>query len=612
MARAPSGGIDGNNHLAQSRSTAAPRTDQQSELRAFLRSYRSAFWGVGAISALVSVLTLNGTLFMLEIYDRVLPSRSVPTLVGLGIICLGLFVMQGALEFVRSRVLGGIGASLDEAFGERIYKAIIRLPLGNGGGPDAMQPLRDLDQVRSFLGGSGPTALFDLPWMPLYLVIAYLFHPWIGIAALVGALALTALTVMADVLTKEPEKQASAAMAARNGLAESGRRNAEVIQAMGMAERLSARWSHSHIAGLQANLRAAGVGGMLGALSRTLRVSLQSAILAIGAYLAIHQEVSAGSIIACSVLMARSLAPVELTIANWKSFVQARQSWARLNGLLNVMPEQDAPLALPAPSRFLMLEAVSVATPLERRVVVQDVTLRLEAGQALGVIGPSASGKSSLARAITGVWPAAGGRVRIDGAALDQWSSEALGRHVGYLPQDVELFDGTVAENIARFDPAATPESVIAAARAAGVHDLILSLPAGYETPIGEGGSSLSAGQRQRIGLARALYGDPFLVVLDEPNSNLDQAGDEALTAAIMTVRERNGIVVVIAHRPAALAGVDRMLVMREGRMAAFGPRDEVLASFLRQTASAMAAADQGDARKPAKPAPFFAEARFG
>ena len=249
MARAPSGGIDGNNHLAQSRSTAAPRTDQQSELRAFLRSYRSAFWGVGAISALVSVLTLNGTLFMLEIYDRVLPSRSVPTLVGLGIICLGLFVMQGALEFVRSRVLGGIGASLDEAFGERIYKAIIRLPLGNGGGPDAMQPLRDLDQVRSFLGGSGPTALFDLPWMPLYLVIAYLFHPWIGIAALVGALALTALTVMADVLTKEPEKQRPPRWRPATG-SPTGRRNAEVIQAMGMAERLSARWSHSHIAGL--------------------------------------------------------------------------------------------------------------------------------------------------------------------------------------------------------------------------------------------------------------------------------------------------------------------------------------------------------------------------
>jgi ATP-binding cassette subfamily C protein len=592
--------------------------DSTSELRAFLRSYRSAFWGVGAISALVSVLTLNGTLFMLEIYDRVLPSRSVPTLVGLGVICLGLFAMQGALEYVRSRVLGGIGASLDEAFGERIYKAIIRLPLRRGGGPDAILPLRDLDQVRSFLGGSGPTALFDLPWMPLYLVIAYLFHPWIGITALVGALILTALTLVADTLTRGPEKDASAAMAARNGLAESGRRNAEVIRAMGMEDRLAARWSKAHLTGLEANLRAAGVGGMLGALSRTLRVTLQSAILGVGAYLAIHQEVSAGSIIACSVLMARSLAPVELAIANWKSFVQARQSWARLNGLLAVMPEAETPLALPAPRKSLMLEAVSVATPGDHRVVVQDVTLRLEAGQALGVIGPSASGKSSLVRTIAGVWPAVRGRVQIDGASLDQWSPDALGRHIGYLPQDVELFEGTVAENISRFDEAATPAGVIAAAVAAGVHDLILSLPAGYETRVGEAGSSLSAGQRQRIGLARALYGDPFLVVLDEPNSNLDHAGDEALTAAIMAVRERKGVVIVVAHRPAALAGVDRMLVMREGRMVSLGSRDEILAAFLRQTAGAMASAGAAEPatpaapRKPAAPAPFFAEARFG
>jgi PrtD family type I secretion system ABC transporter len=556
------------------------------ELRDFLSSYRSAFWGIGVISALVSVLTLNGTIFMLEIYDRVLPSRSVPTLVGLGIIAAGLFVMQGALEYARSRLLGGIGASLDEAFGARIYKAILRLPLLRGGGPDAMQPLRDLDQVRSFLGGSGPTALFDLPWMPLYLVISFLFHPWIGITALVGAILLTSLTLAADILTRAPEKSASAAMAARNGMADAARRNAESVRAMGMENRLAARWSEVHLTGLQANLRAAAVGGALSALSRTLRVMLQSAILGVGAYLAIHQEVSAGSIIACSVLMARSLAPVELAIANWKGFIQARQSWARLNALLLHLPESEQPLPLPAPSRTLAVETASVATPREGRVVVQDITFRLAAGQAIGIIGPSASGKSSLARALTGVWPLARGRVQIDGADLQQWANEALGVHIGYLPQNVELFDGTVAENIARFDPASTPDGIIAAARAAGVHDLVVDLPQGYDTSIGDGGSSLSAGQRQRIGLARALYGNPFLVVLDEPNSNLDHAGDEALTAAIMDVRARGGIAVVIAHRPAALAAVDRMLVMRDGKMVSIGGRDEILAAFLRQVAS--------------------------
>ncbi|MFO1150625.1 MAG: type I secretion system permease/ATPase [Alsobacter sp.] len=583
-------------------------TERRSELAAFLRSYRGAFIGVALVSAAVSILTLTGTLFMLEIYDRVLPSRSVPTLVGLGLIALGLFVLQGGLEYARSRVLGAIAASLDEAVGPRVYRAIVRLPLHRGGGPDALQPLRDLDQIRGFLAGSGPTALFDLPWLPLYLVIAFLFHPLIGVTALVGAALLTALTLVTDVLTRGPERDASRAMAARNGLADGGRRNAEVVRAMGMESRLAERWSKAHLAGLDANLRASGVGGALGALSRTLRVILQSFILAVGAYLAIHQEVSAGSIIACSVLMARTLAPVELAIANWKGFVQARQSWARLDALLDYLTETTQPHALPAPTRSLTVEQVAVATPGDRRVVVQDVSFRLEAGQALGIVGPSASGKSSLARALTGVWPAARGRVQLDGASLEQFSLDSIGDHVGYLPQDVELLDGTVAENIARFDPDAQPDAVIAAAQAAGVHELVVDLPRGYDTPVGEGGSALSAGQRQRIGLARALYRNPFLVVLDEPNSNLDQAGDEALTAAIMGVRERGGVVVVIAHRPAALAAVDRMMVMREGRILSMGSRDEILAAFLRQAAAPAAARPAAAAPKN----PFTAEARFG
>ena len=587
----------------------------RSELKAFLASYRSAFTGVALISAVISILTLTGTIFMLEIYDRVLPSRSVPTLLGLGLIACGLFVLQGVLEFTRTRILSGIGASLDEAFGTRIYRAIVRLPLGRGGGPDALQPLRDLDQVRSFFAGSGPTALFDLPWLPLYLLISFMFHPWIGVTALAGALVLTAITIATDVFTRGPEKEASAAMAVRNGLADAGRRNAEAIRSMGMESRLASRWSSAHLAGLDANLRASGVGGALGSVSRTLRVALQSVILGLGAYLAIHQEVSAGSIIACSVLMARTLAPVELAIANWKGFIQARQSWARLTLLLQHIGEGAEPMALPAPERQLSVEVAGVAVPGGGRMLVQDVTFQLQAGQALGIIGPSASGKSSLARALTGIWPLTRGRVQLDGAGIDQWSPEALGRHVGYLPQDVQLFDGTVAENISRFDPDATPEAVIAAARAAGVHDLVVDLTEGYETRIGEGGSSLSAGQRQRIGLARALYGDPFLVVLDEPNSNLDHAGDEALTAAIMDVRARNGIAVVIAHRPAALAAVDRMLVMKDGRMISLGSRDEVLAGFLRQAASAGAPSAPAPATTTVTAttrSPFTAEARFG
>jgi ATP-binding cassette subfamily C protein len=589
---------------------ATSHTERRSELAAFLRSYRGAFLGVALVSAAVSILTLTGTIFMLEIYDRVLPSRSVPTLVGLGLIALGLFALQGGLEYARSRVLGAIAASLDETVGPRVYRAIVRLPLHRGGGPDALQPLRDLDQIRGFLAGSGPTALFDLPWLPLYLVIAFLFHPLIGVTALAGAALLTALTIVTDVLTRGPERDASRAMAARNGLADGGRRNAEAVRAMGMETRLAERWSKAHLAGLDANLRANGVGGALGALSRTLRVILQSFILAVGAYLAIHQEVSAGSIIACSVLMARTLAPVELAIANWKGFVQARQSWARLDALLDYLTESAEPHALPAPTRSLTVEQVAVTTPGDRRVVVQDVSFRLEAGQALGIVGPSASGKSSLARALTGVWVPARGRIQLDGASLEQFSLDSIGDHVGYLPQDVELLDGTVAENIARFDPAADPQHVIAAAQAAGVHELVVDLPRGYDTPVGEGGSALSAGQRQRIGLARALYGDPFLVVLDEPNSNLDQAGDEALTAAIMGVRSRGGVVVVIAHRPAALAAVDRMMVMREGRVISLGSRDEVLAAFLRQSAAPAAPGARPAAAAPKSP--FSAEARFG
>ncbi|MGH8430406.1 MAG: type I secretion system permease/ATPase, partial [Solimonas sp.] len=346
--------------------------------------------------------------------------------------------------------------------------------------------------------------------------------------------------------------------------------------AMGMTGRLAALWEGHNRRHLDAQQRVADIAGGLGALSRILRMVLQSAVLGIGAWLVVHQEASAGIIIASSILTSRALAPVEVAIAHWRGFVAARQSWRRLNGLMASAPAADPRMDLPKPSSSLTLEGVGVSPPGANRLVVQGVAFQLKAGQGLGVIGPSASGKSSLARAIVGVWPAVQGKIRIDGAALDQWPAEALGSHIGYLPQDMELFDGTVAQNIARFDAEASADSIIAAAKAAGVHELILALPEGYETRTGDSGANLSAGQRQRIGLARALYGDPFLVVLDEPNSNLDREGDEALTRAILGVRARGGIVVVNAHRPSALAGVDNVLVLLAGRVQAFGPKDQV------------------------------------
>jgi ATP-binding cassette subfamily C protein len=553
------------------------------EMRAFVRAYRSAFVGVGAMSAVINVLTLTGTIYMLEVYDRVLPSRSVPTLVGISAIAASLFLMQGVLEFLRSRILSRVGSALDEGFGTRVYEAIVRLPLLTRSGGDGMQPLRDLDTVRNFMASAGPTALFDLPWMPLYLFIAFLFHPYIGLAAVAGSLLLVALTIAAETRTREPSRSASQALAQRNAFTESTRRNAEAIRAMGMGRRLALRWSQAHLKHLDDSQRASDISGSLGTMSRTLRMMLQSMILGLGAYLAIHQEVSAGSIIACSVLMSRAMQPVELAIANWRPFIGARQSWTRLMALLGQLPAEPAPMSLPAPRGQLATELVSIAPPGERRIVVQDVNFTLAKGQGLGIIGPSASGKSSLVRGLTGVWPLARGTIRLDGAALDQWSSEDLGRHVGYLPQDIELFDGTIAENISRFEPGAKSDDIIAAATQAGVHDLILRLPHGYETKVGEGGLSLSAGQRQRVGLARALYGEPFLVVLDEPNSNLDSAGEEALTNAIIGVRNRGGIVVVVAHRPSALAGVDLILVMNEGRMQGFGPKEEVFEKYVRR-----------------------------
>jgi ATP-binding cassette subfamily C protein PrsD len=572
----------------------------RSDLAAALVACRGAFIGTAAISGMSNILMLTGAMFMLEVYDRVLPSRSMATLLGLVVLVAGLYVALGILDALRGRILARVGGALDETLSGRVYDTLVRLPLRIGSRSEGNQPLRDLDAIRSYFSSLGPVALFDLPWIPLYLAVCFAFHPLIGFTALAGAVVLIALTVLTEALMRAPSKAATEAAIARNGLAEASRRNAEALTAMGMVSRMAARWGDANRQFLLNQRRTSDVGGGLGAVSKVLRLMLQSAVLAVGAYLVIHQEASAGIIIAGSILSARALAPVDLAIAHWKGFVAARQSWQRLNALLSIMPARIEPMALQAPAHRLTVEGVSASPPGVQKIVVQDIGFKLEAGQGLGIIGPSGSGKSSLARLLVGVWQPVAGKVRLDGAALDQWLPDALGRHIGYLPQDVELLAGTVAQNIARFEIDADPAAVLAAAKAVGVHELIVSLPAGYGTPVGEHGSALSAGQAQRVALARAVYRDPFLVVLDEPNSHLDSEGDEALTRAILGVRERKGIVIVVAHRPSAIAGVDKILVMNQGKMQAFGPKDEVLSKVLQRPDSAPRAlkvvADSGSA----------------
>jgi PrtD family type I secretion system ABC transporter len=554
---------------------------RSSELGEALRACRGAFIGVGMMSCIINLLYLTGSIFMLEVYDRVLPSRSVPTLIGLVFLAALLYMAQGFLDLIRGRILGRIGTALDEALHERVFDTVVRLPLMVGGRNEGLQPIRDLDNIRSFLGSQGPSAFFDLPWLPLYLAICFAFHVMIGVTALVGAIVLVSLTLVTEYMSRQPAREAMGLAARRNDLASSSRRNAEVMVAMGMSSRMGKRWSAANEKYLAGNQNASDVTGGLGTVAKVMRMMLQSAVLGVGAYLVIHQEATAGIIIAGSILSARALAPVDLAIAHWKSFVAARQSWERLNRLLDQLPVRPEPTLLQDPNSRLAVESVGIAAPGDQRVIVQDVTFALTAGQGVGVIGPSGSGKSSLVRTLVGVWLPFRGKVRLDGAALDQWSSDQLGRHIGYLPQDVELFAGTVAQNICRFDPEAKSDAIIAAAKEAGVHDMIIKMRDGYNTQVGEQGTALSAGQAQRVALARALYGDPFLIVLDEPNSNLDTEGDDALTRAIRSARERGAIVVVVAHRPVGIEAVDHILVLRDGRVQAFGPKDQVLAQVL-------------------------------
>jgi PrtD family type I secretion system ABC transporter len=505
----------------------------------------------------------------------VLPSGSIPTLVALSILAVSLFIFQAALDVIRARILARIAIAFEQALHPRLFQSLIHRSSAHH--EQGRYPWHDLDKLRSFIAGSGLSSLFDLPWIPIYLGVCFTLHIWIGVTAGLGAFLLLCLTLATEYLARHPTRQAADGMAKRDSLAEAVRRNAEAVKSMAMTQHLMSRWDLFSARHLDAQRQAGDVVSGFGAVSKILRMILQSAVLAVGAYLVIAGEATPGVIIAGSILSARALAPIELAIANWRGFLAARQGARRLDQLLDELPVQSLPLPLPQPKTQLSAERIGIAPPGSNTRVLHDVSFTLESGAALGIIGPSASGKSSLARALVGVWPATHGKIRLDGAALELWSPEALGASIGYVPQNVELFAGTIAENIARFNPAAASVDIIAAARAAKIHELILHFPDGYETSIGEAGCVLSAGQRQRLALARALYGDPFLIVLDEPNSNLDMEGEKALVDAVAGVKSRGGIAVVISHRPTVLAAIDQLLVLSEGNVQAFGGKQEVL-----------------------------------
>lgn len=550
---------------------------RKSEVRAALDRSRSSLLMTGLFSLIVNLLVLASPLYMMQIYDRVLTGRSVSTLVALTILVGGLLTIMGLLEMIRSRILVRVGVRFDGALHERVYQVMVQKALASGRGSDD-GPLRDLRTVREFLSGQGPLALFDTPWTPIYLAVIFLLHPLLGYVALGGVVLLFLLGSINELWTRNRLIEATSLGRRSDDLARASQRNAEVLTALGMLRDLYRRWRSTHRQALHEQSIASDRAGGAIAASKTVRLLLQAAILGTGAALAIDQAISPGSMIAASIIMGRALAPVDQSIGNWRGFVAARAAYRRLVDLLVEHPVKPEPMRLPPANTKLQVEHLVAGPPDAELPTIIDLNFELQAGTAIGVIGPSAAGKSTLARLLVGVWEARHGSVRLDGIAFDHWHPDDLSRQVGYLPQVIELFDGMVSENIARFSPNTDPQSIVKAAMAAGVHDMILRLPEGYNTHIGDSGSKLSGGQRQRIGLARALFGNPFLVVLDEPNASLDASGDGALAAAIADIRADGRIAVVMAHRPSAIEACDKLLVLRDGRQVAFGEKNDVLA----------------------------------
>lgn len=568
-----------------------PRT----ELAEVLFSFRKAFYTAGLFSMFINVLGLVPSIYMLQVYDRVLQSRNVTTLVMLTLILLVFYTILGMLELARSKLLIRVGAQLDVKLNDRVFVASFEQNLKRAGG-NAGQALNDLTNIRQFLTGNGLFAFFDAPWAPVYLLVIFMFSPWLGGFALLSAIALFSLAWATEMATRKPLAEAAMTAASAGSFATNNLRNAEVIEAMGMLDNLKRRWLVRQLKFLSLQNEASDKAAVISATTKATRIAVQSLMLGGGALLVIDGAMTPGSMIAGSILLGKALGPVELAIGIWKQLLSARTAYHRLEGLLQNNPVRDAGMSLPRPQGKLLVEGVTATPPGTQTVVLKQVGFAVSAGEVVGVIGPSASGKSTLARLMVGVWPTVAGKVRLDGADVFSWNKQRLGPAVGYLPQDIELFEGSIAENIARFGQVDS-DKVVEAAQLAGVHEMILRFPKGYDTPIGEGGSSLSGGQRQRIGLARAMYGNPAFVVLDEPNSNLDEIGEAALVRAVLELKRRGTTVMLITHRTSILAAVDKLLLLVEGAVQLYGPRDQVLQAIQQRNQEAAAQQVQAKAQ---------------
>ncbi|HEX9857255.1 MAG TPA: type I secretion system permease/ATPase [Paracoccaceae bacterium] len=552
------------------------------ELRAARRDTNGLALSVFLFSVFVNLLMLTGPLYMLQVYDRVLGSRSEETLIALSVLVVFLFLMMGILDHVRGRIMARIGARFQDRLDRRVFQASLRRLQLAPGDPAAVAAQRDLEAVQRLWASPVLIAIFDIPWTPLFIAAIFIFHPWLGWLAVSGGVILIAFTILNQHITKAPMQRANMATLHAERMADNLKSEAEIVQALGMSSAGFDRWQKARGYALAQSISAADLGGSFSTLTKTFRLFLQSAILGLGAWLVLQAELSPGAMIAGSILMGRALAPIEVAVGQWSVVQRAQEGWARLSELFTRMPQEPARTALPRPRAILEAQNLTVVPPGEQMAVLRMVSFRLEPGQALGVIGPSGSGKSTLARALIGAWRPAGGTVRLDGAALDQYDPDTLGGYMGYLPQRVALFDGTIAENIARLQSNPDGQKVVEAAQKAAAHDMIVKLPDGYDTRVSALGGRLSGGQIQRIGLARAMYGDPVILVLDEPNSNLDNEGSMALNIAIRSMKERGRAVLIMAHRPAAIQECDLLMVMEEGTRRAFGPRDQVLREMVK------------------------------
>jgi ATP-binding cassette subfamily C protein/ATP-binding cassette subfamily C protein EexD len=563
------------------------------ELGGVLQACRHYFATALIFSLAINVLYLASPIYMLQVYDRVVSSASQVTLVMLTIILLVTLGALASLDSVRARILTRASIRLDKLMAGRVVAATMEGAAR--GGPARSQPLRDFDTFRQFITGSGIHAVFDLPWAPIYIGVIFILHPLLGSFALVSSIVLVLMAFWNEHRVKTPLSEATESAARNYTFTEMSLRNAEVVQAMGMMPGLLHRWSRDRNLVLERQSFASDRAATTSSLIRFLRLAMQSVILGLGAYLVIERVTTVGSMFAASILLGRALQPVEQIVGSWRNLTSARGAFRRVKELLAANPPRDPALALPRPAGRLSVESLTYVVPGTNRPILRNVSFRIEPGDALGIIGPSGAGKSTLARQIVGILPPSAGAVRLDGADVSLWPRESLGRHIGYLPQDIELFADTVASNISRFRNDDDQE-VIEAAQMAGVHDMILRLPAGYETQVGDGGAVLSGGYRQRIGLARAVYGNPSLIVLDEPSSNLDSDGDTALLSCIAELKKRGATVVMISHRPNTLGAVDKLLLLRDGVAEIFGPRDEVI-SRLSRPAPLQAVAAKSTAR---------------